>query len=45
MNTRRTPARRVEKNDGHEEILPQFEEIEQVPQGNQGDQVPMGVKE
>ncbi|XP_015087016.1 uncharacterized protein LOC107030146 [Solanum pennellii] len=42
MNTRRTPDRRVEKNDVHEEIPPQ---VEQVPQGDQvppqGDQVPI----
>ena len=43
MNTRRTPARRVEENDVQEEIPLQVEEVEQVPQGAQGakgDQVP-----
>ena len=44
MNIRRTRARRVEENDVHEEIPPQVEEVEQVPQGDQrvhGDQVPI----
>ena len=35
MNTRRTPARRIEENVVHEEIPPQ------VPKGAQGDQVPI----
>ena len=35
MNTRRTPARRFEKNDVHEDIPPQ---VEQVPQGDKGSQ-------
>ena len=38
MNTRRTPTRRVEVNDVNEEIHLQ---VEQVPQGAQGDQVPI----
>ena len=42
MNTKRTPARRVEENDVHEEISPQVEQIEKVPQGVQGDKVPIG---
>ncbi|TMX04002.1 hypothetical protein EJD97_012228 [Solanum chilense] len=44
MNTRKTPARRVEENDVQEEIPLQVEEIEkvvQVPQGTQGDKVPI----
>ena len=41
MNTRRTPARTVEENDVNEEIPPQVEKVEQVPQGAQGDQVPI----
>ena len=39
MNTRRTPARRVEENEVQEDIPPQVEEVEQVPQGSQCDQV------
>ncbi|TMW93482.1 hypothetical protein EJD97_011599 [Solanum chilense] len=38
MNTRRTLSRRVDENDVHEEVPPQ---VEQVPQGAQGDQVPI----
>ena len=44
MNMRRTPTTSVEENDVHEEIPPQVEEVEQVPQGDQrvhGDQVPI----
>ena len=39
INTRRTPARRVEENEVQEKIPPQVEEVEQVPQGALGDQV------
>ena len=43
MNTSRTPARRVEENDVTEEIPPQVEQVEKIPQGAQvppqGDQV------
>ena len=41
MNTRRTSARRVEENEVQEEIPLEVEEVEQVPQGAQGDQVPI----
>ena len=41
MNTRRTPARRVKDSDVHKEIPPQVEEVEQVPQGALGDQIPI----
>ena len=41
MNSRRTPTRRIEENDVHEEIPPQVDEIEKVPQGFEGDQVPI----
>ena len=37
MNTRRKSTRRVEKNDVHEEIPPN---VEQVPQGAQGSKFP-----
>ena len=40
MNTKRTPARRVGDNEVQEEIPPQVEEIEKVPQAAQCDQVP-----
>ena len=36
MNTRRILVKKVEENDGQEEIPPQVEEVEQVPQGAQG---------
>ena len=35
MNTRRTPARRVNKNDVNEDIPPQVDQV------SQGDQVPI----
>ena len=35
MNTRRILVKKVEENDGKEEIPPQVEEVEQVPQGAQ----------
>ena len=41
MNTRKKPARRVEDNEVQEEIPPQVEDVKQVPQGAQGDQVPI----
>ena len=41
MNTISTLARRVEENDVQEEIPPQVEEVEKVPQGTQGDKVPI----
>ncbi|TMX02766.1 hypothetical protein EJD97_019966 [Solanum chilense] len=41
MNTRRTPARRLEENEVQEEIPPQVEKVEKVPQGAKGDQVPI----
>ncbi|TMW98873.1 hypothetical protein EJD97_003365 [Solanum chilense] len=41
MNTRRTPARRVEENDVNEKFHSQVKDVEQVPQGVQGDQVPI----
>ena len=41
MNTRRTSAKIVEENDVHEEIPPQVEEVERIPQGAQSDQVPI----
>ena len=40
MYTRRTLTRRVEENNVHEEIPPQVEEVEEVPEGAQGNQVP-----
>ncbi|TMX05704.1 hypothetical protein EJD97_007515 [Solanum chilense] len=40
MNTRRTPAMRVENNEVKVDIPPQIEYVEQVPQGHEGDQVP-----
>ena len=40
MNMRRTPTKRVEENDVHEEIPSKVEEVEKFPQGSQGDQVP-----
>ena len=39
MNTRRILVKKVEENDGQEEIPPQVEEVEQVPQGAQVYQV------
>ena len=39
INTRRTPTTRVDENDVNEDIPPQVEKVEQVPQG---DQVPIG---
>ena len=33
---------RVEENDVNQEIHPQVDEVEQVTQGSQGDQVPIG---
>ena len=44
INTRRTPATRVEENEVQEEIPDKVEELEQAPQvsqGAQGDQVPI----
>ncbi|TMX05787.1 hypothetical protein EJD97_024853 [Solanum chilense] len=41
MNTRRSPARRVEENEVQEEIPPQVEEVEIIPQSAQSDQVPI----
>ncbi|TMX04592.1 hypothetical protein EJD97_007021 [Solanum chilense] len=41
MNTRRTPAKRVEENEVQEEIPPQVQKVEQVLQGDQDDQVPI----
>ena len=41
MNTKRKPTRRVEENEVKEMIPSQVEEVEQVPQGGQGDQVPI----
>ena len=41
MNSRRTPTRRVKGNDVNEEIRPQIEQVEQVPQDSQGYQVPI----
>ncbi|TMW97737.1 hypothetical protein EJD97_005056 [Solanum chilense] len=40
MNTRRTSARRYKNHKVQEEISTQVEEVEKVPQGSQGDQVP-----
>ena len=36
-----TPAKRVEENEVQEEIPPQVEDVEPVPQGAQCDQVPI----
>ena len=33
---RRTPARRFDENDMHEEIPPEVEKVEQVPQNRKG---------